>query len=779
MDKEKDTKQRKNSSFKVSITAKILVMTVFILVVSMVTTTVLIEQKSSQLLVERGEDNLANLSYAKGQSLETYIAAQKQLTRAVATNSSVVKAAVNYRGMVTLDSVPDSVDAAQVEALPNADTNEVDDNTNNNDESLIDESTEEFTEESSSFILLDEESSEEIVDDSTEEVAEEEIIDDSIDEDISGNTFGATDEYTLSQMVLGEYLSQLNEDADGVYENFFVTVGSTGFADCVGNTTLHDVSEEEFYQVCMESGEYMGTFVSPVSGQPVYVIAYAITDPETGEYVGVVNNSIDLTKMSESVIADDLYDVTLLSLDGDTIASMTPELILTFNVKESAPDDWEYMMANRVGYMSYMQSVSNELVYTGFAVTDNFVMEVSQFDSEFDDDRAAVRNTALAIMFIALIVSIVIVVLVTMSIIKPLKETNKTINEIIDSINAGNGDLTSRVAVRGSDESAQIGDSINKFVGVLQDVMGMLGSNSSRLNSISANVGKSISHANDEINDVSATMEEMSASSEEISASLQNVTEQINEITSMVNDVNAKATEQANSTEQILKKVESLRSESMRQRDESDEEANRVIEQLQESMKTAKEVEKIADLTDEILNIAAQTNLLALNASIEAARAGEAGKGFAVVADEIRQLADSSKETAGGIQEISNGVIASVNDLSDKANSLANAFMESNESGRASVEEMTGAYQQDIETVASAMEHFASDSSDINATMTTIKETIDSINTALEETVTGITNVSTATVEVATNLASVGDEADENMNISKELASEVGKFKYE
>ena len=60
-----------------------------------------------------------------------------------------------------------------------------------------------------------------------------------------------------------------------------------------------------------------------------------------------------------------------------------------------------------------------------------------------------------------------------------------------------------------------------------------------------------------------------------------------------------------------------------------------------------------------------------------------------------------------------------------------------------------------------------------------IKETIESINTALEETVTGITNVSTATVEVATSLASVGDEADENLNISKELASEVGKFKYE
>ena len=777
------SKGKNKKTFNISITAKILVMTLAILVVSMVTTTILITQKSSKLLIERGEDNLANLSYAKGESLETYIDAQKQLTRAVATNSSVVKAAVNYRGMVTLDSVPagasdeaateevaeediveeETTEEPTVEALPNADLS---------DEETADDSSTEFTEDSDSgFILLDNE-------EAAAEPEPETTVSDA-EEDLEGNKFEATSEYELGQQVLSEYLAQLQEDSGDIYENFFVTVGSTGYADCVGNTTLHDVSEEEFYQVCMEQGEYMGTFVSPVTGQPVYVIAYAIIDPETGEYVGAVNNSIDLTKMSEDVIADDMYDVTLLSMNGDTIASMTPELILTFNVKDEALDDWNEMMTNKVGYMSYKQSVSNQIVYTGYSVSENFVMEVSQFDSDFDDDRAAVRNTALGIMIVALIISVIVVILVTLSIIKPLKETNKTINEIIDSINAGNGDLTSRIKVRGSDESAQIGDSINKFVGVLQDVMGMLGSNSSRLNSISANVGKSISQANDEINDVSATMEEMSASSEEISASLQQVTEQINDITGMVNDVNAKATEQANSTEQILKKVESLRSDSIMQRDQADAEANRVIEQLQESMKTAKDVEKIADLTDEILNIAAQTNLLALNASIEAARAGEAGKGFAVVADEIRQLADNSKETASGIQEISNGVIASVNDLSDKANSLANAFMESNESGRVSVEEMTGAYQSDIQTVATAMEHFATDSKDINETMSVIKETIESINTALEETVTGITNVSTATVEVATSLASVGDEADENMNISKELASEVGKFKYE
>ena len=190
------------------------------------------------------------------------------------------------------------------------------------------------------------------------------------------------------QSSLADYLGQIEEGANNLYENFFITAGSTGYADCLENTTLHDVSEEPYYTACLSDGFFFGNNVSPVTGNPVYVIAYAVKDPATGEIVGTVNNSIDMATMSKTIISDDKYAIKLFDLEGVVIASPDVESILQIKMQEIDPESWEYTMNTGLGVTEFTDPFTEELGYTGFSRTENFVCEVSVMDSTFAADRA-------------------------------------------------------------------------------------------------------------------------------------------------------------------------------------------------------------------------------------------------------------------------------------------------------------------------------------------------------------------------------------------------------
>jgi methyl-accepting chemotaxis protein len=198
---------------------------------------------------------------------------------------------------------------------------------------------------------------------------------------------------------------------------------------------------------------------------------------------------------------------------------------------------------------------------------------------------------------------------------------------------------------------------------------------------------------------------------------------------------------------------------------------------LEQAIERSRSVKKINDLTDEILNITSQTNLLSLNASIEAARAGEAGKGFAVVADEIRMLADSSRDTANNIQEISKLVIEAVSQLSENADEIL-SFVGSTvieDYGRfVAVAEQ---YHKDADNMDEIIGNFQRNSEGVKEGIGTIARGMSDINATIEESSQGIARAAADASDLAVAMGNMEREADRNNEISGRLMEEVTRFK--
>ena len=404
---------------------------------------------------------------------------------------------------------------------------------------------------------------------------------------------------------------------------------------------------------------------------------------------------------------------------------------------------------------------------------DELVKQNIQEQKDLYNQNMILSLILLAISFVAFVMVVVVII---KTVVKPLRKQTSELTEIIDEIKGGRGDLTKRVTVKSMDEIGQSSIGINQFIETLQNIMSNIISNSNVLDGVVGNVASSVAASSDNANDISAIMEELSATMEEVSATTNSVSENTTAAEGKVQKMADQTKVMSQYAQDMKKRATELEHTATENMNNTNEMIGEITTEMNQALENSKSVEKVAQLTADILNISSQTNLLALNASIEAARAGEAGKGFAVVADEIRQLADSSRETANNIQTINEQVIEAVQGLVVSSEKIVGYINENILPDYRAFVQGGQQYNDDATHIDNTMAEYASEAQDILATMMEMTEAIEGISRAVEESANGVTDAATNIDSLVQSMSTVNGQMEENSTVAKNLKEESAAF---
>lgn len=349
--------------------------------------------------------------------------------------------------------------------------------------------------------------------------------------------------------------------------------------------------------------------------------------------------------------------------------------------------------------------------------------------------------------------------------LKPVKRITESIVAVTE------GDFTSDIVTKGSDEIALMGNSMQDFIITMRNIIKTLTSISTTLDQKAAMSNGLSSELNKSAGSQSEAMEQLSRTVEELVKAIMDIAENATSLAQIVASTN----EDGVSAMGTMSETKVAAEEGRRDMNQ----VNDAMQKIQGSMKLLGEfigevgeaAVKIDEITNTISNIAEETNLLALNASIEAARAGDAGKGFAVVASEIKKLAETSASAAEEISQLINSVTSTI--TSTVAQSQEN------------MEEIV----QSSDLVDTACNSFNRIYDSINATNETVGQMIEkvkqvddvatSVAAITEEQSASAEEIEATSVEI-TNLAKVvADDSRAVANDSAELADNAKELQKE
>ena len=414
--------------------------------------------------------------------------------------------------------------------------------------------------------------------------------------------------------------------------------------------------------------------ISTLSRQFTYINSQVLTHVMT-------TNSVTMDTLSEKILQDiadmeqQIEEFGALLSEGDerkeALDSASAELAkyrktvesLLVTSAENKTQAYVSATSNLPMFNEHIENYMNRML----EIT---AQEMEQAQGQMEQSAARVPGI-ISVASIALLVVVIVIMLgLRLWVIGPVKKATKQVDELVEGIRCNKGDITKRIHVGSRDEVGRLAIAINDLVAQMQIIIRAITEGCGQMEEKQADIISNVEKVNATADHTMRNLGVMSRGMQLVTGAIEGVQQDTGVLDHTVENMLEVAQNGRNYAADIKEIASKMKVTAV----ESKQEATLVMKEIDtamtESIANSRQIHKITELTEEILGIAGTTNLLALNASIEAARAGEAGRGFAVVAEEIRKLADSSRESANNIQEISNRVVESVEELSENATRL-------------------------------------------------------------------------------------------------------------
>lgn len=362
-----------------------------------------------------------------------------------------------------------------------------------------------------------------------------------------------------------------------------------------------------------------------------------------------------------------------------------------------------------------------KLSYSAPIAGTNWFIGTGVYIDDIEKDLALFSNSVWQQLYtqikLAVISAVVLVILTSILMLWVAKRLARPMNAMLDTLNDiadGEGDLTRRLDIQGSDEIALLGAAFNRFTSKLQGI---------------------ISAVADVTHQVSDSANSLSQQTQKTTQQLTIHNNETEQVVTAVTEMNSTANDVAENVTQVASATQLATQDSLLAQDNVST-SNTAITSLVGEVEQAsgymdslhEQSQKIDHVLQVIGAIAEQTNLLALNAAIEAARAGEQGRGFAVVADEVRSLASRTQDSTLEIKVMLDGL---------------HQF----------VAQAVSAMKTSQETSV----HVMQSSTQISSSLSAVTDAVDAINDMTNHIATAATEQSSVTDEINRNMVNIRD----------------------